>query len=121
MLIETLILDGDESVLQILRDHIQRYGDTVGIGRDKLGRLVAFPVVDEGGISGRSHIDVPDVRRGVDDGAEGTNARTQDDDDACDEADEDNLENAETDLAFPLLRTALKGVCQIFNILSAVI
>ena len=63
VVIKTGVLDGYESVLQILRNHVDGNRDAVGIGRDQLLDLGSLYVVHKGGKPGGCHVNVADVRR----------------------------------------------------------
>ena len=63
MLVESGILDRDKCVLQILRNHIQRNRNAVGIGGDELRGLFALIVIDKSRVPGRRNVDLGDVRR----------------------------------------------------------
>ena len=65
VLIETLVLNGNESVCQILRNHILGHGDPVGILGDQLGRLIALQVINKGRKAGRRNLDVFNAWRSV--------------------------------------------------------
>ena len=60
--IETLVLNRHESMLQILRHHVDGDRDTVGVGGYELGRLIILDIVDKGRKTGRRDIDIADVR-----------------------------------------------------------
>ena len=75
VLVEALVLDGDERVLQVLRDHVQRDRNPVGVGRYQLRRLIAVTVIYERRISPRRHVNVGDIRCRVQHAAERPEAK----------------------------------------------
>ena len=62
MFIKTFVLDGDKSVGQIRGNILHAHRNPVGAFRIQFGDLIPFCVIDEGGKSGRGHIDVGHVR-----------------------------------------------------------
>ena len=63
VLVETLVLDRDKGVGKVLGDPGLVNRDTVGIGRDQFGDLIALAVVNKGRESLGTDIDRADVRR----------------------------------------------------------
>lgn len=65
MLVEAFVLNGHEGMGQVLWDQIHAVDlDTVGVHADILVYLIAFPVIDYGGLSGGHHIIETDLRGG---------------------------------------------------------
>ena len=104
VIIKTLVFNGDKSVLQILRDHVQRNGNTVRIGGHEFGGLVSVLVKNEGGIAGRRHIDVADVGSGVDNGAECTDPDAGCENGCRDEKQKNDLHQSDGDLPVAFFR-----------------
>ena len=59
--VETGILDGDKGILQILWNHIDGDGDTVGISGYQLGGLVVLNIIHKSREPGGCHINVTDI------------------------------------------------------------
>ena len=121
VIVEAVILDGDKGVLQVLGNLVDGHRNAVGIGGDKFGGLIAVTVVHERGVPGGGHVDVADIRRRIDNRAEGSDSDTKREDDDGQNDDQKNLKRRESSLSFPLLCFACEAALFCRYAVSAVI
>ena len=121
VIVKPLILNCDESVLQVLRYHVHRNRNSIGIGGYELRGLFALIVVDECGKSCRCNVNVADVRRCVNHSPESTESRADRSRDHTDNRNQKKRRNKRSNLVRSATPSGIQLSSDFDNIIAAVI
>ena len=103
MLIEAFILNGYESLAQVVGNLVHADGETVGVGTDVLVNLVALSVIDDGGFADSHDIRQTDRGGGGEDTAESTDTGGYAADADTDKSCQHDLDTGQSNFPSPFL------------------
>ena len=119
--VETGILDGDKGILQILWNHIDGDGDTVGISGYQLGGLVVLNIIHKSREPGGCHINVTDIWSAGEHTFEDAYPGACTDDSNGDQSQQTYLYQSKTELFPPFCRFRMKCLLLLMDTFFSVI